>query len=135
MQLATHRRPFVAEAVFIPDSARWKDRQGKHVDPDQCITLMVDGDNNSADVFTEEAWNHDGQPFCSREWGQFTEVEGGGVELLPELWIVKIDEREHWCDQDVLDALPRIYGVSAARRKARRLSADGHCGCDTGRRH
>lgn len=117
MCIATEKRPFVAEAVFIPESAIWKDSQGKHVDPDQCIKLMVDGDNNSADVFTEEAWQSDGEPFCRREWGKFTTVEGGKVELLPELWVVKIDEREHWLDPEVFAACPRIYGVYVFDRK------------------
>lgn len=107
----TEKRPFVANAVFIPDSARREDHNGEHVESDECTLLMVDGDNNSADVYTEEAWNNDGQPICRREWGEFTEVEGGKVELLPEIWVVKIDEREYWCDPDVLANCPRIYGV------------------------
>ena len=113
----TQNRPFVADAVFIPEDARWKDSNGEHVDPDDCIRLMVVGDNNDADVFTEDSWNNDGEPFCRREWGEFTEVEGGAVELLPELWIVKIDEREHWLDPDVLAHCPRIYGVYVFDRK------------------
>lgn len=117
MSPATEKRPFVADAVFIPASAIWKDSQGEHADPDQCIKLMVDGDNNSADVFTEMAWNHDGEPLCRREWGEFTSVEGGKVDLLPELWVVKIDEREHWLDPKVLAACPRLYGVYVFDRK------------------
>ena len=117
MSVATEKRPFVGDAVFIPDSARWNDSKCEHVDPDDCTLLMVDGDNNSADVFTEEAWNNDGEPFCRREWGEFTPVEGGKVDLLSELWIVKIDEREHWLDPDVLANCPRIYGVYVFDRK------------------
>lgn len=117
MSIATEKRPFVADAVFIPESAIWTDSQGEHADSDECLKLMVDGDNNSADVFTEEAWNNDGEPFCRREWGDFTPVEGGGVELLPELWVVKIDEREHWLDPEVLAACPRLYGVYVFDRK------------------
>ena len=117
MCVATEKRTFVADAVFIPDSARWKDSHGEHVDPIDCIVLMVDGDNNNADVFTEKAWNNDGDLFCRREWGEFTAVDDGKVELLPELWIVKIDEREHWIDADVLANCPRIYGVYVFDRK------------------
>jgi len=117
MTIATEKRPFVADAVFIPDAAAWTDSQGEHADPDQCVKLMVDGDNNSADVFTGEAWSLDGEPFCRREWGQFTPVEGGKAELLPELWVVKINEREHWLDPDVLAACPRLYGVYVFDRK------------------
>lgn len=113
----TDKQPFVADAVFIPDSARWSDRQSDHADPDDCVMLMVVGDNANADVFTEEAWNNDGEPFCRREWGEFTEVTGGKVELLPELWIVKIDEREWWLDPEVLVACPRIYGVYVFDRR------------------
>ena len=114
MCVATEKRTFVADAVFIPNSARWKDNHG---DPDNCIKLMVDGDNNNADVFTEEAWNNDGEPFCRREWGEFTAVDGGLVDLRPELWIVKIDEREHWIDAEILANCPRIYGVYVFDRK------------------
>ena len=117
MCVATDKRPFVADAVFIPDSAVWQDAQGEHVTPDECTKLMVDGDNNSADVYTKEAWNHDGEPLCRREWGTFTPADHGKVELLPELWVVKIDEREHWIDPDVLAACPRIYGVYVFDRK------------------
>lgn len=117
MPVATDKRPFTADAVFIPDSARWTDSNGEHVTPDECTLLMVHGDNNSADVFTKEAWINDGEPLCRRESGEFTEVEGGKVELLPELWLVKIDEREHWLDPDVLADCPRIYGVYVFDRK------------------
>lgn len=117
MTTTTDKQPFVANAVFIPDSARWSDRQGEHVAPDDCIMLMVVGDNVSADVYTEQAWNSDGEPFCRREWGEFADVYGGKVELLPELWIVKIDEREHWLDPVVLAACPRIYGVYVFDRR------------------
>ena len=117
MCVATEKAIFAADAVFIPDDSRWNDSQGDHVDPTDCTKLMVDGDNNSADVFTEEAWNNDGEPLCRRELGEFTEVEGGKVELLPELWVVKIDEREHWLDPDVLATCPRIYGVYVFDRK------------------
>jgi hypothetical protein len=96
---------FVADAVFLPTDG------GDHV------LLMVDGDNNSADVFTEQAWINHGEPFCRRECGEFSVVEGGRVELLPELWIVKIDERGYWLDPDVLANCPRIYGVYLFDRK------------------
>jgi hypothetical protein len=96
---------FTADAVFIPDNGG---------DP---VPLMIVGNNNSADVFTEDAWNNDGEPICRREWGKFTEVEGGKVELLPELWIVKIDERDYWLDANVLANCPRIYGVYVFDRK------------------
>lgn len=117
MCIATEKRPFVADAVFIPDSAIWEDGQGDHADPDDCTKLMVDGDNNIADVLTEEAWNHNGEAFCRREWGNFTPMDGGKVELLPELWVVKIDEREHWLAPEVLESCPRLYGVYVFDRK------------------
>ena len=117
MCVAIEKPAFVADAVFIPDDSRSNDSQGDHVDPTDCTKLMVDGDNNSADVFTEEAWNNDGEPLCRRELGEFTEVEGGKVELLPELWVVKIDEREYWLDPEILAACPRIYGVYVFDRK------------------
>ena len=112
------RQPFVANAVFIPEVAQWHDHRGRHVDPTECVTLMVSGDNNQANVFTEESWKSDGEPFCYREWGKFTHVDGGKVVLLPELWVIKIDEREHWINSDVLSFCPRIFGVYAFDRKS-----------------
>jgi len=117
MTTSTDKQPFVADAVFIPNSAVSSDRQGDHADPDDCIMLMVVGDNGNANVYTEEKWNNDGEPLCRREWGEFTEVTGGKVELLPELWIVKIDEREWWLDPEVFAACPRIYGVYVFDRR------------------
>jgi hypothetical protein len=117
MTTTTDKQPFVADAVFIPDSTVSSDRQGEHADPDACIMLMVKGDNGSADVFTEEAWRNDDEPFCRRESGEFTVVEGGKVELLPDLWTVKMDEREWWLDPELLAACPRIYGVYVFDRR------------------
>jgi hypothetical protein len=115
--MCAEERPFAADAVFIPDNARRCDSQGEQISPEDCVLLMVDGDNYSADVFTKDAWKGKGKPFCRREHGEFTLVEGGKVELLPELWIVKIDERNWWTDADILAACPRICGVYVFDRK------------------
>lgn len=99
MTTATEFKP---DCVFIP-----ADRQYDGIDPDECTRLILDGDNNQGIVRTE-----DGQEFCRREYGEFVDVpEHGKVELLPDLHIVKIDERHHWIDPNILAKIKRIYGV------------------------
>ena len=47
------RAEFVPNCVFIPSGAIWKDSRGEHVDPDDATLLMLDGDNNYGEVFTQ----------------------------------------------------------------------------------
>jgi len=98
---------FKPDCVFIPT-----ERQYDGIDPDECTKLILDGDNNQGIVRTE-----DGQEFCRREYGKFVDVpEHGEVELLPDLRIVKIDERHHWI-ADILNKTKRIYGVYVFDRR------------------
>ena len=120
----TDKVAFVPNCVFIPADAVWKDRQGEHVDPEDATLLMLDGDNNYGEVFTSEAWENDGQPSYLRRYGQFVDAEDnpidpeqGRVELLPELFVVKIDEREYWLDPVVLKRTKRIFGVYVFDRR------------------
>ena len=115
----TDKAAFVPNCVFIPADAVWKDRQGEHVDPEDATLLMLDGDNNYG-----EAWENDGQPSYLRRYGQFVDAEDnpidpeqGRVELLPELFVVKIDEREYWLDPVVLKRTKRIFGVYVFDRR------------------
>jgi len=103
---------FKTNAVFIPTDA--VDPVDGSVDPRDCTLLMVDGDNNDADVWEKD--NHV-VPFCRRERGKFVGYPPGGtVEFIPELWVVKIDETEYWHDE-VRSLAPRIYGVYVFNRK------------------
>ena len=120
----TEKDEFTPNCVFIPADALWKDSRGEHVDPDDATLLMLDGDNNYGEVFTSEAWEHDGQASYLRRYGQFVdaddnpiELEQGRVELLPELFVVKIDEREYWIDPVILGRTKRIFGVYVFDRR------------------
>lgn len=120
----TDKVAFVPNAVFIPADSVWKDSRGEHVDPEDATLLMLDGDNNHGEVFTQDAWENDGQPNYLRRYGQFVDAddnpidpEQGRVELLPELFVVKIDEREHWLDPAVLARTKRIFGVYVFDRR------------------
>ena len=120
----TEKAEFIPNCVFIPATAIWKDRRGEHVDPDDATLLMLDGNNNYGEVFTNAAWENDGPPSYLRQYGQFVsaddspiEPEQGRVELLPDLFVVKIDEREHWIDQEVLKRTTRIFGVYVFDRR------------------
>lgn len=120
----TDKAAFVPNCVLIPTDAVWKDRQGEHVDPEDATLLMLDGDNNYGEVFTSEAWANDGQPSYQRRYGQFVDAdnnpidpEQGQIELLPELFVVKIDEREYWLDPVVLGRTKRIFGVYVFDRR------------------
>jgi hypothetical protein len=83
---------------------------------------MLDGDNIYGQCFTQEAWENGSEPFCVRRFGDFETndgsrvFEGGKVELLPELCIVKLDQREFWCDS-VKTKTTRIFGVYAFDRR------------------
>ena len=114
----TEKAGFIPNCVFIPANAVWKDGRGEHVDPNDATPLMLDGDNNYGEVFTQNAWENDGQPSYLRRYGQFVDADDnpidsdqGRVELLPELFVVKIDERELWIDPVVLGRTKRIFGV------------------------
>lgn len=124
MTTTTEQTEFVPNCVFIPAVAVWKDSGGQHVDPDDATLLMLDGDNNFGEVFTREAWESDSQPSYVRRYGKFfaaddcpIEPEVGRVELLPELFVVKIDERDHWLDPVVLGRTKRIFGVYVFDRR------------------
>jgi hypothetical protein len=109
---------FKPNCVFIPADAVWQDSRGEHVDPDDATSLMLAGDNNYGEVFDAESWQIDGPPRFLRRYGKFVaadestiEPEHGRVELLSDLYVVKIDEREYWLDSEVLRQTKRIYGV------------------------
>lgn len=120
----TEKAEFIPNCVFIPATAVWKDRRGEHVDPDDATLMMLDGDNNHGEVFTNDAWENDGPPSYLRQYGQFVSADDnpidpelGRVELLPDLHVVKIDETEYWIDPEVLKRTQRIFGVYVFDRR------------------
>ena len=100
MLTATHKRLFVPNAIYIPT----KDgREGRNVDRTDCELLMVDGEFSYGEVFSEEAWKSDGEPSYIQRRGDFylpdeSEIAEGRVQLLPDVCVVKIPDREYWCD-------------------------------------
>ena len=116
----TEKAEFIPNCVFIPATAIWKDSRGEHVDADDATLMMLDGDNNHGEAFTNDAWENDGPPSYQRRYGQFVSAddnpidpEQGRVELLPDLQVVKIDEREHW--------IPRGLGPDATHLRRLRV--------------
>lgn len=114
----TDKATFIPNCVFIPAESEWKDFRGGHIDPDDATLLMLEGDNNYGEVFTADAWENDGLPTFLRRFGKFVDAddnpidpEHGRVELLPELFVAKIDETEYWLDPLVLRRTKRIFGV------------------------
>ena len=120
----TEKATFTPNCVFIPANSVWKDSRGEHVDPDDATLLTLDGDNNYGEVFTQDAWEHDGQPSYLRRFGSFVDADEnpidpdqGRVELLPELFVVNIDETAYWLDPVVLQRTKRIFGVYVFDRR------------------
>ena len=89
------------------------------VDPDKVTLLHLDSKENSGWLYTKEQWEQDDAARIYRCYDSEHEglEEGERVELLPDLWIVKIDEREHWLDPVVLERTNRIYGVYVFDRR------------------
>lgn len=115
---------FNPNCVFIPANAIWKDGSGEHADPTDATLLMLVGDNNYGEVFTAEARENDGPPSFLRRYGSFVDADDnpidpdqGRVELLPDLHVVKIDERDYWLDPVVLGRTKRIFGVYVFDRR------------------
>lgn len=115
---------FAPNCVWIPNDAVRRDRHGEHVEPDQTIQLMLDGDNNNGEVFTKSAWESDGPPSFRRECGKFASIgddsfnlSKGRIDLLPDLHVVKIDERDYWIDPVVLAHTTRLFGVYVFDRR------------------
>ena len=118
------RAEFMPNCVYLPATAIWKDSRGEHVDADDATLLMLDGDNNYGEVFTQEAWESDSPPRYLRRFGRFVdadenplEPDHGRVDLLPDLHVVKIDERDYWLDPVVLGRTKRIVGVYVFDRR------------------
>jgi hypothetical protein len=118
MLAVAERRLFKPNAVFIPV----KDgKEGKDFDREDCSLLFVDGIFSEANVFTEEAWKSDDEPSYIQRCGDFflpdgDKVSEGRVQLLPDACIVKISERDYWCEE-VQEMTKSIFGVYAFDRR------------------
>ena len=116
--LTTERRLFIPNAVFIP----MKDgKEGRDFDRTDCTLLYVDGEYAYGEVYTEEAWHNGGEPSYIQRRGDFfltddSEIPTGRVQLLPDTCIVKIPDRDYWCE-DVQAMTKRIFAVYALDRR------------------
>ena len=116
--LTTQRRLFIPNAVFIPVKG-WEGGQGFR--PERLHPAHVDGEFAYGEVYTEEAWRNGGEPSYIQRRGDFflpddTEIPTGRVQLLPDACIVKIPDRDYWCD-DVQAMTKRIFAVYALDRR------------------
>ena len=118
MATTTEKTPFKPTAVLITPEAEFKDGGRTAVDPELATLLHLDSDDNSGWLFTHDEWENDREPRIYRRYGEHEGLrEDERVELLPDMWIVKIDEREYWLDPVVLDRTRRIFGVYVFDRR------------------
>jgi hypothetical protein len=116
--LTTERKLFIPNAVFIPT----KDgKEGRDFDRTDCTLLHVDGEFSYGEVFTEEAWRNGGEASYVQRRGDFflnddTDIPIGRVQLLPDACVVKLPDRDYWCD-DVQAMTKRIFAVYALDRR------------------
>jgi hypothetical protein len=117
--LATARKNlFLPNAVYIPT----KDgKEGQDFDRDDCTLLYVDGEFIYGEVFTEDAWRNGGEPTYIQRSGDFflpndSNIRRGRVQLLPDTCIVKLSDRDYWCDE-VQATTKRIFAVYALDRR------------------
>ena len=118
MLIATPKRLFVPNAVFIPTE---DGREGRDFDRTDCTFLLVDGEYAYGEVYTEEAWRNDGEPSYLQRKGDFfladdTEIATGRVQLLPDACVVKVPDRDYWCE-DVQKLTKSIFAVYALDRR------------------
>ena len=58
------------------------------------------------------------EPRIYRRYGHHEGLEEGErVELLPDLWIVKIEDRDEWLDRYILDRTARLFSVYVFDRR------------------
>jgi hypothetical protein len=118
MLTTTSKRLFVPNAVFIPT----KDgKEGRDFDREDCTLLFVDGEYSYGEVYTEAAWHTDGEPAYLQRRGDFflpddSDIPTGRVQLLPDACIVKVSDRDYWCEE-VQKLTTRIFAVYALDRR------------------
>lgn len=138
MEQATARRSFEPNAVLIPEKAIWSDNQGEHADPEECTLLYLDGDRLGGELFTKEQWEREGQPSFALINGQYSvrrqdewwpfcpaglgirdqePVEGPRIQLLPDMWILKVNETRYWTGLRK-HRIKRVFGVYALNKRS-----------------
>jgi hypothetical protein len=117
--IATEREPFKPVAVLIPADALPPERDHDSVvDPADCTLLHLDSRDNSGWLYTKDEWESGAEPRIYRRYGHHEGLaEGETVELLPDVVIVKLDEREYWCDEWILERTTAIYTVYVIDRR------------------
>jgi hypothetical protein len=116
MTTETTKVAFKPTAVLITPEAEWEDNNGNHVDPEK-VTLLHLEDNW---LYTRDEWEHNREPRIYRDGvrERYQGLEDGErVELLPDLWILKIDETEFWIDPVVCERVQRVFGVYVFDRR------------------
>ncbi|MGO8750588.1 MAG: hypothetical protein ACLQNE_31960 [Thermoguttaceae bacterium] len=118
MLTAVANKLFRPNAIFIPTKGG---NEGRDFDREDCTLLFVDGEYSYGEVYTEEAWKNGSQPAYLQRRGDFflpddSEIRKGRVQLLPDACIVKVPERDYWCEE-VRAMTKRIFGVYAFDRR------------------
>jgi len=116
--LMTTRKLFAPNAVYIPMT---DGKEGRDFDREDCTLLLVDGEFSYGEVYTEDAWQSDGEASYVQRRGEFcltddTDITVGRVQLLPDTCVVKIPDREYWCEE-VQALTTRIVAVYALDRR------------------
>lgn len=108
---------FTPVASLITPDAEFQDGGRTCVDPTLVTPLHLESVNTCGWLYTRDEWENDRKP---RIYRRFNEYEGLGdgerVELLPDVWVVKIDERQYWVDEMVLRCT-KIVGVYVVDRR------------------
>jgi hypothetical protein len=115
--LTKTKTEFTPTAVLITSDAEFQDAGRTAVDPELVTLLHLDSVNNCGWLFTREEWEQDREPRIYRRFGEHEGLqEGERVELLPDMWIVKIDETNHWA-ASIQSKVQRIFGVYCFDRR------------------
>lgn len=121
--IATEKQPFTPTAVLITEAAEFKDGNRTAVDPKLVTLLHLDSNENSGWLYTREEWDRvqdepTFEPRIYRRYGKHEGLEEGErVELLPDMWIVKIEDRDDWLDTMILDRTSRAFSVYVLDRR------------------
>jgi hypothetical protein len=110
---------FTPTAVLITPEDEFTDAGRVCVDPAHVTLLHLDSHDNSGWLFTKDEWENDREPRIHRAYdGTHSGLtDGERVELLPDMCIVKLDERDYWVDDMILANTSRIYGVYCFDRR------------------
>ena len=104
--------------MLITPDAEFKDGDRTAVDPDLVTLLHLDSEENSGWLYTREEWEQDKEPRIYRRFGKHEGLhEGERVELLPDMWMVKIEDRDEWLDSLILDRTSRAFSVYVLDRR------------------